>query len=58
MLEAVAGVPKGLAVYRDESGKKRPPVTVVARLTEVEFSALGTEEIADTRTSKARSDMR
>ncbi len=46
------------AVYRGESGRKKPPAAVAARSTEAEFSALGTEEIADTRTSKARSDIK
>jgi hypothetical protein len=54
----VARILEESAVYRGESGKKKPPVAVAARSTEVVFSALGTEEIADTRTSKARSVMR
>lgn len=50
--------PEGSAVYRGESGKKRPPSAEAARSTEVVFSALGEEEMADTRTSKARSDIK
>ncbi len=46
------------AVYRGESGKKRPPSAEAARSIEVVFSALGEEEMADTRTSKARSDIK
>ena len=50
--------PEGSAVYLGESGKKRPPSAEAVRLTVVVFSALGEEEMADSRTSKARSDMR
>jgi hypothetical protein len=54
----VVRTPEGSAVYLGESGKKRPPGAEAARLTVVVFSALGEEEMADTRTSKARSDIK
>jgi hypothetical protein len=54
----VARILEESAVYRGESGKKKPPSAEAARSTVAVFSALGEEETADTQTSKARPDMR